>query len=276
MDIQKITDIGPWMGFVNDINSDPAFSSPALATPAMMKDNLLSAVGRSGREVLGVLRDGQPAGLFIPMLFPEDRYLEIDVALSRSAEADETMLRYLREQYPGFHADFVINPADRRLTDLLVRSGARPDIEQQVMKLTGDPPPVDTAGIETLSESFRDQYLALHSTDCYWTGERVAEAADRFRVLLAVEDDRVVGYLDVTKCYDENEPYDLLVAEASRRKGWGRKLLARAIELNRPKAMELQVDVDNIPALRLYGSMGFTRFPGRNNVTVKWDIPEKV
>ena len=42
------------------------------------------------------------------------------------------------------------------------------------------------------------------------------------------------------------------------------------------KAMELQVDVDNIPALRLYGSMGFTRFPGRNNVTVKWDIPEKV
>lgn len=275
MDIRKITDLEPWMGFVNEINSDPAFSSPALATPAMLKDNLLNQIGREGREVLGVFRDGEMTGLFIPMLFPEDRYLEIDVALSRSAEADGDMLQYLREKYPGFHADFVINPADRLLTDLLVRSGAEPDTEQQVMKLTGDPPPVDTTGIEPLGERFLDQYLAMHGTDCYWTGERVAEAADRFRVLLAVEEDRVVGYLDITKCFDENEPYDLLVEEASRGKGWGRKLLAKAIELNRPKDMELQVDVDNIPALRLYGSMGFTRFPGRNNVTVKWDIPEK-
>ena len=43
--------------------------------------------------------------------------------------------------------------------------------------------------------AYRAQYLALHDDDRYWTGERVLAAQDTFRVLLAIEDGAVAGYL---------------------------------------------------------------------------------
>ena len=126
------------------------------------------------------------------------------------------------------------------------------------MVLTEDPPPVDSSGIEPLSEPYREQYVALHSTDGYRTGERIVNAPDVFKVFLAVEDGSVVGYIDVTRDNEENEPFDFLVREDRRRRGWGRKLLAKAIETNRPKGMMLIVDADNAPAIALYRSMGFS------------------
>ena len=50
-----------------------------------------------------------------------------------------------------------------------------------------------------------------------------AEAPDRFRVFLAVDNGLVVGYLDVTNCFEENEPFALKVKETYRRRGWGEK-----------------------------------------------------
>ena len=72
---------------------------------------------------------------------------------------------------------------------------------------------------------------------------------------------------------EENEPNDLRVLEAYRRRGWGRRLLAKAIELNRPHGMMLLVDTDNVPALRLYESMGFEKAEGENSLTASWQIP---
>ena len=83
----------------------------------------------------------------------------------------------------------------------------------------------------------------------------------------------VVGYLDVTHCYEENEPYSLQVLAAHRRRGWGRKLLAKALELNRPKGMMVLVDVGDAPAIRLCESAGFVKVEGQNSLTATWQIP---
>ena len=56
--------------------------------------------------------------------------------------------------------------------------------------------------------------------------------------------------------------------------GYGRKLLAKAIESNIPNGMFLYLDADNTPALRLYESMGFVKADGQNNLTSHWAIPE--
>ena len=93
------------------------------------------------------------------------------------------------------------------------------------------------------------------------------EARDRFRILLAIENDEAVGYLDITYKYDENELYDILVKEQYRGRGYGKAMLARAIELNRPKGMMVLTETDNIAAIALFESLGFRRRPGGNSIT---------
>ena len=139
--------------------------------------------------------------------------------------------------------------------------------EQQKMVLRSPPPYVPDSRVQLYTPAFRAQYLALHDDDRYWTGERVLAAQDTFRVLLAIEDGAVAGYLDLTYRNAENEPYDLFVREKSRRRGLGRALLSCAIEKNRPNAMSLLVDSDNLAARRLYASLDFVEKPEENNIT---------
>lgn len=222
--------------------------------------------------MLGAFQDGVLTGLFDFQITAEDRYLELIIGLSRSRAAYEALAEYLQANYSGFQADFILNPANTLMRDMLLRRGAAVYEEQQRMVLSNDSPAVDTDGIEPLSGRRMDQYLAMHNTDCYWTREKVAEASDRYSVYLAVEDDVVVGYIDMTNCYEVNEPADVLVKKEHRGRGWGKKLLAKAIEMNRPKGMALLVDVDNAPAIALYESAGFVKVQGENNQTATWNI----
>ena len=39
--------------------------------------------------------------------------------------------------------------------------------------------------------------------------------------------------------------------------------------------MMLLVDADNVPAIRLYESMGFAKVQGQNNLTAHWNVSER-
>lgn len=270
--IRQLTSLDGWQAFVEDLCDDPDFSDPKLSDAEERWNKLVSALNRPDKRALGIYRGGEPTGLFAFLVLPEDRYLEMLVGLSREAGAWEEIAAWLRERYPGWQADFVFNPNNTLITALLERLGAELFPEQQEMVFAGTAADADTAGVELLSEPYREQYFAMHSKDVYWTGERVVVAPERFRTFVAVEAGAVVGYLDLTVGLKENEPVDLLVRKEARRRGWGRKLLAAALEANRPAGMRLLVDTDNEPALRLYGSMGFVRVEGKNNRTASWQI----
>lgn len=270
--IQIITDIEPYLYFVHEINRDPDFSEPMLATEEEYEANLLRAPSKPNNQVLGVFEDGAIIGLFVFLIINDEKYIEMIVGLSREKKAYQEMAEYLESYYPSYKADFVFNPDNHLLTELLQQKEAVFEIPQQKMVLKSIPEVIDTDGIEPLSEKYLSQYIALHDNEYYWTGEKVAAAKDKFRVLLAVENETVVGYIDVTHCYEENEPYDIMVKEDHRRRGWGRKLLAEAIEMNKPRGMMLLVAEDNTPAIRLYESMGFDIAVGQSSITATWKI----
>lgn len=48
-------------------------------------------------------------------------------------------------------------------------------------------------------------------------------------------------------------------------------LLAKALEANASNAMSVLVDADNVPAIRLYASMGFAK--KQNILTAHWTVP---
>ncbi len=269
--IRPISDPQVFRDFLPAFRGDPLFSEPMLFTPEQLRCNLLEPLSSPWHRVLGVWKGKELTGLFSFLILQEERYLEMLVGLSRDADAYGEIADWLQEACSGFHADFVFNPRNPLLRALLEQKGASFDPEQQRMAFSGPPPELDTAGVEPLSAQNRAQYEAIHNRDVYWTGDKVAEATDRFRALVAMEGEAAVGYLDVTYGDEENEIYDLLVLESRRRRGWGRKLLAKAMAPG--DRLMLMVDVDNAPAIALYRSLGFETVPGQNSLTATWQIP---
>ena len=218
--IREIHELAPYMDFIRDVNSDPCFSDPMLCTTGEFEQNLLRAVEKPNDRVLGVFRDEAIVGLFDFQILPDEKYIEMIAGLSRDAGAWAEITDWLAGHFPGFEADFVFNPDNSLLRALLAQKGASFDPVQHRMVFSGTLPAADTRGVEPFSEPYRAQYLALHDDGSrYWTGEKVLAATERFRVFLAIEDGAVAGYLDVTHCFDENEPFDLFVREGSRRRG---------------------------------------------------------
>ena len=271
--IRILRELDSFTSFLTELNHDPDYSDPHLLSEEQLQCNLRNALEKQSDLVLGVFDGNQVTGLFVFLVLPEERYLEMIVGLSRSSTAYREILDFLRACYPGFQADFVFNPRNELLRKLLAERNAAFDPVQRRMTLADYRQEQDSEGIVPLSEKYLAEYCAMHSKDVYWTGEKVFRAPDRFRAFLAVEADQVVGYVDVTHKFEENEVFDLRVRETSRRRGWGKKLMAKALAENRPHGMLLFVDADNAPAMRLYQSLGFVFVPEGDNQTVFWKIP---
>lgn len=275
--IQKIRSYDDCRDFVSTFRDDPNFSDPMLTNEEQLRNNLIKSIEKpETHSVLAVYRDAQMVGLFSFLVLREEKYIEMLVGLSRDEEAYRKIFLHLEQNYPSYDADFVFNPGNFLLKELLEAKSADFLPEQQKMVLVSPVPGLDTTGVEPLSEKYCGQYFAIHSKDMYWTGEKIVTAPERFRTLLAVRNGKVVGYIDVTHCFAENEPYDLLVLEEYRRMGYGRKLLAKALEMNQPSGMMLLVDVDNEPAIRLYESLGFEKVKNQNNLTARWKVPDRL
>ena len=264
--VKVLTSVAEYMDFANEINRDPDFSDPMLISEEQMRNHLLNAPTRQDCQVLGVFDGAEMTGLFVFLTLEDESFLEMLVGLSRSLTAYEEMLAYLKEHHQGWRADFVFNPHNRLLHGLLEQERAEFDPEVQKMVLKRDVPYESGHQIELYSEKYREGYRAIHDDDDgrYWTADKVIAAPERFRIILAIEQGEVVGYIDITHKYEENEPYDVYVKEEHRRKGYARAMLARAIELNRPKGLMLLVELDNTAAIALYESMGFDKVEGGN------------
>ena len=270
--VKELNSIDGFEEYITEVDSDPIFHHPMLALNENIGKYLANEIKKPKDHVFGVFNDKHIIGVFAFLILEEEKYMELTAAVSRDEAAYREVFDYLQSVYLGFQADFVYNPKNILLVNLLKQKDALFFTEQQKMNLIDSELKVDTSGIEPLSENNQSGYLAMHSRDLYWTGERVLAAPERFSSYVALEDGKTVGYLDITNCHDENEIFDVMVKEEYRRRGWGRKLLAKAIEKNRPKKMILTVDVDNIPAIRLYEGLGFVKEEGQNSQTAVWKI----
>ena len=188
------------------------------------------------------------------------------VGLSDNKNAYNELFEYLFHNYKGYKIDFVYNPKNNLLNSLLKEYNAGFEIEQQKMQLDKLKPLKRKKEVILYSDKYKKEYINIHLKDTYWTGDKVLTALDKFRVILAIKDSNVVGYVDITHKYDENEPYDVFVKEEYRNNGIATDMLSYAIELDKNKRIMLLVDIDNVSAIKLYEKLGFKKVKG-NNIT---------
>ena len=270
--IQRIHDLSAYTDFLKPFFDEPRYAALTAEKRAEKWEKLQKSAGEDGNLTLVSLDGDKPVGLFVFSNIEEEKYMELLFCFSHAKEAYDEIFSYLGEHRGGYTVDFVFDPENTMLKSRLQALGAHFWTEQQIMTYTHACPPVDVSDIVPLTPERRADYCAMHLTDTYWTGEKVADAPDRFKVFLALDGDKVVGYIDVTYTHEENEPFDLFVLPDFRRQGRGRKLLYKALVENKPKGMLLFVDVDNLPAIKLYESSGFVKQEHQNLQSVRWQV----
>ena len=264
MMIQKIYSFDEYEGFISELTNHPLYSDPHFSYD---RNNLYRCLKSKDRHAFVVSGNGIVKGLFVFIILPDDRYVEMLTGFTKVEEAFTEMLEYMENYYCGYQMDFVFNPLNTAIFKPLKSKGAILEPEQMKMIQGGYVPSVSTNSIELLSDKWVKQYCDLHSTDTYWTAQRIISALDKFRVLLVVNDGRVLGYLDVQSCYDTNEIYALYIKPEVASQGYELSLLAKAIELNKPNKMMVVVDVDNKEEVDLYTAAGFVKLEGQNSIT---------
>ena len=103
-----------------------------------------------------------------------------------------------------------------------------------------------------------------------WSEKSVASELNNIWALwiVAVEDDRVVGYIGSQSCGDETDVMNVAVHPDCRRRGIAESLigvLVTELKNRGSRALMLEVRASNAPAIALYEKLGFYQVGCRKN-----------
>ena len=261
--LEEITSLGGYETFIEEICCDTNYVDPHYLYD---NNNLYNAFEKRDQHVYANINDGNIDGIFVLLILPTEKYIEMIIGLSKSEHAYNELFKYLKKNYKEYRCDFVINPKNILLKNILASKDAKFENGQQRMiaRLSSHKEyPLD---IQLYSEQWKQAYIDMHVKETYWTAERVLSAFDRFRVFLAIHQEQLVGYLDVTYTYKQNEPYSLIVLPEYQNLGYEQALLSKAIRMNGTNTMMTLVDVNAKEEIRIYEEAGFEVIKGQNSI----------
>ena len=261
--IKEIYSFDLYEEFIRSFSGDSVFADPHFEFD---NGNLYHSLRKDNRKAYVVAEGERVNGLFVWLILPNEKYIEMLIGLSKEESSIREMLAFIENEYKGYQLDFVINPQHDLFRNLLRSKNATFEEEQQWMSWEKEIDDQYQHKIVLLTQQYGAQYIDKHSTDTYWTAEKVIEAKDRFRVFLAIHDEKVVGFMDVTYCYEKNEPYAIWVDREFQNKGYEQALLQAAIKMNRPNKMMVLVDTNNLGEIEMLESVGFVPVIGTNSV----------
>ena len=263
--LEEITSLDSYEAFINEICSDANYVDPHYLYD---NNNLYRAFEKRDQHVYAYFEDGKISGIFVLLILSTEKYVETLIALSKSEHAYRELFEYLEKNYKGYRCDFVINPKNILLKNILISKNAIFENEQQRMIARQASKKDYSLDIQLFRDKWKQAYIDMHVKETYWTAEKVLSAFDRFRVFLAINHEQLIGYLDVTYTYKQNEPYSLFVLPEYQNLGYEQALLSKAIQMNGINTMMTLVDVNAKEEIRIYEEAGFELIKGQNSVFV--------
>ena len=115
--------------------------------------------------------------------------------------------------------------------------------------------------------------VALLEKECFadpWSEKSIAsELTNPLSLWLVAQDgDTLIGYVGSQTCLDETDMMNIAVSPAFRRQGIAKGLIEALVAALREKGsrqLTLEVRASNVPAIRLYNSLGFIQVGLRKN-----------
>ena len=261
--LEEITSLDSYEAFINEICSDANYVDPHYLYD---NNNLYRAIEKRDQHVYAYFEDGKISGIFVLLILSTEKYVETLIALSKSEHAYRELFEYLEKNYKGYRCDFVINPKNILLKNILISKNAIFENEQQRMIARQASKKDYSLDIQLFRDKWKQAYIDMHVKETYWTAEKVLSAFDRFRVFLAINHEQLIGYLDVTYTYKQNEPYSLFVLPEYQNLGYEQALLSKAIQTNGTNTMMTLVDVNAKEEIKIYEEAGFEVIKGQNSI----------
>jgi GNAT superfamily N-acetyltransferase len=194
---------------------------------------------------------------------PSDNYLEC-LGGFFDGESDYIMaINYLRNNYKSYKIDFVYPVENKKIIKWLKNINAMFGKPQLCMEVVFNNfiPSINMKEIKELSLNYYKEYTGIHNDkDRFWTSEKIIKALNIFKPFIAIYEDKIIGYIDITYGKEIMEIYDLLVIDEYRNYGFIEALVNEAVKnvLDSNNKIIVHIDV-NDPLEKAYEKFGFIK-----------------
>ncbi len=252
------------------------YESFVLITDEEAKESFDVALSKKENHLLlGVYNETKIVGVYSFYIIMTEKYLELTGCCSNDEEAYHIVFDYIETNYKGNKIDFVFNTKNSLLKNELVRRNVELEPETQKMILENSVRKTKNSNIVLLSKQYEDEFTKIFYDEGYWTAEKILEAKDKFKTFIYLYNNHVIGYVVVTSFLEVNEPWGVFVLTEYRRRGIGRSLMEEVVSYSYPNKLSLEVLINNIPAIKLYESLGFVKVEGQNFLAAHWSLENR-
>ncbi|MDE6946332.1 MAG: GNAT family N-acetyltransferase [Anaeroplasmataceae bacterium] len=264
--------------FILPLLKEEKYCNPNFYIEQDILEFLNRAVENEERETF-LIYNSAILGVFSFIILPIETYIEMTMAYSKDTLAYEEMFHYLQEKYKNYSIFLYFHPKHFYFYPFVKNKNAILYPEQFQMKLYELTDEKHDKKIVAYKDKFSNGYRNIHSTDLYWTAEKVINEmkykSRPFQVFLAVVNKQVVGYVDIQRMVKEENSYfinDILVLNEYQGQGIGKALLKEAFKKIKPQMFLLSVDEDNKIAQRVYTTLGFKKVERSESVLAEFKL----
>lgn len=245
--------------------ADRFLSEESLAPPIIAESPTAEFLSKF-ELILGDFQGNRLTSVFAFIIDSDNRYYEGVWALSEDADAVAGAVRCLKDNYPDFAGDWVINPQNTVVIETLESLGAESCGTSRGYLFDKPINPVAVDNIVPLEEKYHAEYIELHSKDVYWTAERII-ASERFAVWIALDNGHAVGYIDLFLDPSMSEVYDWQAPSFELKASLMRTAVSHA-----KSPVFIMTDDSEAESGGILETIGFERTPHRDNTTLHLDL----
>jgi hypothetical protein len=173
------------------------------------------------------------------------------------------MINYLRNNYKAYNIDFVYPVANKKMIKWLQNINAIFDNPQLCMEvaLNNFVPSINVKKIKELSSDYYKGYANIHNDkDRFWTSEKIIKALNIFTPFIAIYEEKIIGYIDITYGEKISEIYDLFEMDEYRNCGFIEVLINEGVKNVLDSNNKVIVHIDMNDSLeRIYEKFGFIK-----------------